>query len=275
MARVEVCQMAMSSSHLPAHLSPDDAALLAAYVKQRDQAKLGALFQRHADAAYRVAWRVCGNSADAEDAVQAAFLQVVQQASQFRGGATVRGWIMSIVINCCRMRQRHDSQRRKREELHPAPHYISAGGAVDESAQNRELASAAIGAVKRLPEHYRLPVWLHYVEGLSYQEAASALTAKEKTVREQARRGIEQIREALLSAGFTASLAAVPQVLAAVHLPAAPLALKTALSTLAMSSAGKSSALAAVSKGNVVLAGKAPPRPRPPPLSSPAWAHWR
>jgi len=146
MASVEACYKAMSASPLQPQNTADDATLLDRYLKTGDKTQLGILFRQHADSAYRIALRVCGNSADAEDAVQAAFLQVLQRAPQYRGNSTGRGWIMSIGINCCRMEHRKDSQRRRREEEHASQAALSVDGG-DEVSQNSELASAAISVV--------------------------------------------------------------------------------------------------------------------------------
>src|SRR5207253_54721 len=59
-------------------LDSDDATLLQQYIANGDREAIDMLFRRHADSAYRTALRCCGNSADAEDAVQAAFLEVLQ-----------------------------------------------------------------------------------------------------------------------------------------------------------------------------------------------------
>ena len=56
----------------------EDAALLRAFCERGDRQAMNALFARHADAAYRTALRLCRNAADAEDAVQTAFIEVLR-----------------------------------------------------------------------------------------------------------------------------------------------------------------------------------------------------
>lgn len=224
---------------IPTEPAADDAVLLRRYSDQGDAEALDALFRRHSDAAYRVALRCCQNSNDAEDAVQTAFLKILRDARQFQGKASVRGWIMSIVVNSCRMKNREEAQRRKREESAAAP---SAPPEAGLAAVTAEEVAAALKTVQTLPDLYRMPVWLHYVEGYGYDEVAEALEIKEKTVREQARRGLEQVRQAMAAAGFAAGAAAVPELLSKAVLPAAPAALVASFKGLIAAGAAKAAA---------------------------------
>ena len=84
----------------------DDAALLRAYSERGDRQAMNALFARHADSAYRVALRCSRNAADAEDAVQTAFIEVLRHAAQYRGESAVRAWIFGFVVNATRHKAR-------------------------------------------------------------------------------------------------------------------------------------------------------------------------
>src|SRR5687768_5565035 len=142
----------------------EDAALLRAYSERGDRRAMNVLFARHADAAYRVALRCCRNAADAEDAVQSAFIEVLRHSAKYRGESAVRAWIFGFVVNACRHKAREEGRRAAREEK-----AASSGEAHD---PERELQETVRTAVQRLPEHYRLPVWLHYCEGLTSGEVA-------------------------------------------------------------------------------------------------------
>src|SRR5437870_4299984 len=94
---------------------PDsDEILLQRYFVQKDQNAMEQLFIRHAGGAYRIALRELGNAADAEEAVQTAFLNVLARGNQHV--TQVRGWIMGIVVNACRDRIKGDARRRSRED---------------------------------------------------------------------------------------------------------------------------------------------------------------
>jgi RNA polymerase sigma-70 factor (ECF subfamily) len=213
----------------------DDAVLLRQFVERRDREAIGALFQRHADALYRVAWRYTGNAADAEDVVQSAFIQVLRKPEQYRGESSVRAWIMGIVVNVTRMKCRGESRRRDREERVMAADPAGANASPDAAPgtlDNRELQSALLRAVETLPERYRMPVWLHYLEGFVFKDVATALNMPEKTVRSQIRRALIRLRRAPAVAPYSLGILGLAAALASVPAQAAPLALKASIPAL-------------------------------------------
>jgi RNA polymerase sigma-70 factor (ECF subfamily) len=220
----------------------EDAALLARYVERDDRPAMGILFARHADGAYRLALRVCGNAADAEDAVQVAFIEVLRHAAKYRGASSVRSWIFGFVVNSCRHKAREEGRRAAREER------AAMGEAAP--AEDRELQSAVRSAVQGLDDPYRVPVWLHYCEGLSSGEVADSLGLSENTVRSQLSRGVERLRGALAGAGVAAGAAAITTALGAVAVESAPASLTASLSAIATNAAP-----AAVSGGALAKAG--------------------
>src|SRR4051812_46489499 len=89
------------------HDGPSDESLLERFADDGDRAALDALISRHLEAAYRLALRIVGNPADAEDAVQTAFVRMMRHARTRRSGSLVRPWLSAIVVNACRtQRQR-------------------------------------------------------------------------------------------------------------------------------------------------------------------------
>src|SRR5262249_46134111 len=92
-----------------------DAELVRRYVAAGDADAMGELFARHADAAFRLALRFAGRTADAEDAVQTAFLDILKHAGSFRTQASARAWIMGFIVNACRHQARGNIRRETRE----------------------------------------------------------------------------------------------------------------------------------------------------------------
>src|SRR5437899_2012235 len=119
MSVLELCVDAMKPGTLSRE-DVDDAQLLQQYVRAGDAEAIDLLFRRYADSAFRVAMRCCGNSADAEDAVQTAFLEVLRHAAQYQSKFSFRGWMMSIVINACRKKIRAEASLRQREQTSSA-----------------------------------------------------------------------------------------------------------------------------------------------------------
>ncbi len=228
---------------------PEEAVLVRRFVEQGDRPAMGALFARHADAAYRTALRLCRNSADAEDAVQAAFIEVLRQAAKYRGESAVKTWVLGFVVNACRHKAREEARRDAREERAARGEAALAG--------ERELQEAVRSAVRELPDHYRAPVWLHYCEGLTSGEVAQALGEPENTVRSQLSRGVDELRASLATAGLCLSVAALGAALAASAAETAPATLTASLGALAASAApaaARVGVLAKVAAGAVATA---------------------
>lgn len=207
----------------------EDLALIRRYVDQDDRDALGLLFQRHSELAFRMAVRVMRNPSEAEDAVQATFVQIVRDIRHYRGGQGVRTWITKAVMGTCHKIIRGAVRRRDREERQAPAEGDPAGsrGLAD------ELAERVKQALDGLPEHYRLPVWLHYYEGMPFEEVADVVAAPEGTVRSQASRGIEMLRQHLARAGVSVSAVALLDALPSMPAEAAPSSLLGSVSEIA------------------------------------------
>jgi RNA polymerase sigma factor (sigma-70 family) len=179
----------------------DDRALFERYRAHGDREALGILFARHASTAFQVARRFLDHTTDAEDAVQAGFVQVMTKAHQYRGEATVRAWILAIVANVCRMSVRSRQRRLRREKV------LSTDIAAPAAEQN--ISTAANEALQRLPDRYRLPITLRFIGGLTADEIAGALHLPLTTVRSQLDRGVERLRRMLAANGVTVGATAL------------------------------------------------------------------
>lgn len=199
---MEVDPIGNEASNVAQASGDDDLALLRGFSERGDRAALGALFSRHADAAYRFALRLTRRPADAEDVLQSAFLEVFRHASSFRGRASVRTWILGFVLHVSRNKAREESRRKARQEKAAAQ---AATSAVP-TTLDPEMADRLRRAVDDLPEHYRAPLWLHYGEGFSTDEVANVLDLSPDTVRKQLSRGIDRLKNDLLPYGAAMSV---------------------------------------------------------------------
>jgi RNA polymerase sigma-70 factor (ECF subfamily) len=197
-----------------AHRQADpDAAAVAAWVERGDRAALQEVFERHADAALRLAASRLGNRSDAEDAVQHAFIGVMRGARSYRPEAgTVRGYILAAVVNACAEQRRSEGARRARELIVRA--------AEEAAPRDPDLADALREALARLPEHQRQPVELRYLAGLEFPEIAAALGRNERTVRGQVTRGLDSLREICPKLGVRIGPAAFVAALGSLASPA-------------------------------------------------------
>jgi RNA polymerase sigma factor (sigma-70 family) len=155
------------------------------------------IVREHSARVYRLAYRLTGNSHDAEDLTQEVFVRVFRSLSSYTPG-TFEGWLHRITTNLfldmARRRQRirfeglgdDTAQRLRGDEPTPAQ-------AFDE----RHLDGDIQAALKALAPEYRAAVVLCDIEGLSYEEIADTLGVKLGTVRSRIHRGRAQLRTAL------------------------------------------------------------------------------
>jgi RNA polymerase sigma-70 factor (ECF subfamily) len=134
--------------------------------------------------AYRTAWLILRNRADAEEAVQEAFLRAWRFRESARD-ADARPWLYRVLVNTCCSRLRHEMAARARTAvaIDGLDGMAWEGVGPDESAQRAELGVAVTAAVATLPEHLRIPVVLRYYAGLSEREVATAIGRRPGTVK--------------------------------------------------------------------------------------------
>ena len=145
-----------------------------------------------------IAWRMLGNSDDAQDAAQEVYLRVFKYLARFRTGEDFRGWLYRITINVC-----HDLARRKRtmttrlSEIDFAEEHAE----VEDPAadpETRTLHQQQLALVRRalhvLSTKERAALVLRDLEGLSTEEVARALGSRPVTVRSQVSSARAKIR---------------------------------------------------------------------------------
>jgi RNA polymerase sigma factor (sigma-70 family) len=195
----------------PADDGASDAHLIRRLAGDRDQAAFEALVRRHGPAVLRACRRVVGDGPDAEDAFQTTFLVLWRDAGRVRRGQSVGSWLYGVAhrIAC---QARSDAARRRRREHRVAA--ATAGHADPPDLSWREACAILHEEMNHLPDRYRLPLLLCYLEGKSRDEAAQALGWSPGTVKGRLERGRERLRRRLtrrgveLSAGLLATLAA-------------------------------------------------------------------
>jgi RNA polymerase sigma-70 factor, ECF subfamily len=186
-----------------------DGDLVAAAVAGSDSA-FTALVRRHAGAVYRVALRMTGNPADAEEVLQETFVQVHRKLDGFRGEARFSTWLYSIAVRAALMRRRAAGSRpveRPLDDYLPrfdeSGTYVrldvdySAAARADQVVERRQLARAALGFVAELPELYRAPFVLRDLEELDTEETAALLGIEVAAVRQRLHRARLMLRARL------------------------------------------------------------------------------
>ena len=153
--------------------------------------------REHSARVYRLAYRLTGNSHDAEDLTQEVFVRVFRSLSSYTPG-TFEGWLHRITTNLFLDMARR-KQRIRFEGLGDDTAARLGDGARSpaDAFDDRHLDSDIQAALKGLAPEYRAAVILCDIEGLSYEEIAAALGIKLGTVRSRIHRGRAQLRAAL------------------------------------------------------------------------------
>src|SRR5438552_12312525 len=101
----------MKGSNRSVEGRPLDDTALVERARNGDVNAYEALVQQYQELAFRVAYQVTGNAADAEDAAQEAFVNAYYALGRFRAGAPLKTWMCRIVVNKARNRRTSDQRR--------------------------------------------------------------------------------------------------------------------------------------------------------------------
>jgi RNA polymerase sigma-70 factor (ECF subfamily) len=174
-------------------------------VQRADARALEVLYERHATAAFSLAYRMLGTRAAAEDVVQEAFLSVWRSGGRYdRARGSVRTWTLGIVhnraIDTLRRTTVHD-RRRAIDET--AAERLEAGENTEVEVARRDEARAVRSALESLPREQGRVIELAYFGGYSHSEIAEMLDAPLGTVKGRMRLGLEKMQSALAAQGAT------------------------------------------------------------------------
>ena len=177
---------------------PLDEAGLVERARRGDLDAWETIVRRYQGLAFRTAYLLAGNAADAEEAAQDGFVKAYRALGRFRRGAPLRPWLLRIVANEARNRRRSAS-RRERLALRAA-HQDRPGDAVpspEAALLARESHERLLAAVEALPEEHRDAVACRYLLELSEEETAAALGIRKGTVKSRLSRALARLRETL------------------------------------------------------------------------------
>lgn len=152
--------------------------------KAGDLAAFEQLMRQHERLVWRVAIRVLGNEADAEDVAQEVFLRLHRSLQQFDESQAFAPWLYRMTVNLCLDHRR----RLSRHSLEPLDGHeeLGSGSAGPEETLSREERKQALQAgLATLPAKERAALVLRDIEGLSTEQVAEALGSSATTVRSQ------------------------------------------------------------------------------------------
>lgn len=135
------------------------------------------------DKMYRIAWTILHHDEDCRDAMQEAAMRAWAKRHTLRDARFFSTWLIRILINEAYVIRR---KRRRNLSLPDASACVS-------NAPDEELSLA----LQRLPEQLRLPLVMHALEGMSYEEIGKVLHLPHSTIAGRIRRGKQQLRKEL------------------------------------------------------------------------------
>ncbi len=151
------------------------------------------LYNRHVDRIYRLAYRLAGDEALAQEFTQETFIRAFDRLGQFRGEAAFSTWVhaiaRSVVFNGLRKVRRRESREVGLKE--------TVNMAVTQRHVDPDLKERLAAAIDGLPLGYRTVFVMHDIEGYTHEEIGAALGVQTGTSKGQLSRARAKLRESL------------------------------------------------------------------------------
>ncbi|HEV2442712.1 MAG TPA: RNA polymerase sigma factor [Steroidobacteraceae bacterium] len=195
--------MTVAELTCPAAEAEDDASVVRR-ILGGDGTAFALLMRRFNRRLYRVARAIVGDDAEAEDALQEAYINAYRCLRQFRGDSSLATWLSRLVVNECLGRMRRSARRQNvipmshsagDHEIEAAP--SDEAGSPDAAADRAQMRAILERRIDALPEAFRTVFVLRSVEELSVEETAECLGIPAETVRSRHFRAKGLLREAL------------------------------------------------------------------------------
>ena len=168
--------------------------------RQGDETAFASLVEQYQDRVYRLALRMCGNSHDAEEAAQEAFVAAWRGLPAFRGESRFSSWLYQLTSNAAidllRREKRHRGNVPIEEEILPLSEDIP-----QQSAENAELRRSLQTALMALTPEHREIFLLRQMQQMSYEEIGGILGLESGTVKSRLNRAKKQLPQILLQQG--------------------------------------------------------------------------
>jgi RNA polymerase sigma factor (sigma-70 family) len=195
-------QLLLSSFQTSVDTVLTDGQLLDRFLHERDEAAFASLVQRHAAMVLAVARKVLHDTHDCEDVFQATFLVLAKKAAAIRRRRALGGWLYQVAFRLA-LKAKDDKTRRQIRERK----VVEMAQTVDESrpVECDELREVLAQELSGLPEKYRAPMVLHYLEGRTKNETAHQLGWSSGTVSGRLARARKLLKSRLVKRGFTLS----------------------------------------------------------------------
>ena len=173
---------------------PQNERELALRAQRGDARAYEELVRPHQEIAFRVAYVITRNAADAEDATQDGLVKAWRALGRFRTSEPVRPWLLQIVANEARNRRR-SAGRREQLALRAANVSGEAAPSPEDATLDADERARLLAAFEQLPADAREVLACRYLLQLSEEETAAALDVARGTVKSRSARALERLRE--------------------------------------------------------------------------------
>ena len=183
---------------LPARVP--DLALLRRYVADGDQAAFRTIFRRHERVVLVTCQRVLGDPHLAQEASQATFMILARKAALLDGRKPLAAWLCKVAFRAAlRLRAALANRRRRERETARLSAVVFPLSA---DLESKEIFQALTEELHRLPEKYRRPLVLCYLDGRTHGEAAQEIGLPRGSMAKRIHEGLLRLRERLVNRGF-------------------------------------------------------------------------
>jgi RNA polymerase sigma factor (sigma-70 family) len=189
----------------PAPQEATDGQLLRSFVARRDEAAFAELVRRHGPLVLGVCRRLIADTHDAEDAFQATFLVLVRRATALEHCTSLGPWLYGVARRTAL--QARTTARRRRARLMEIFDMAAPEAAI--ALDDNELRQLLEEELDGLPEKYRAPLVLCYLQGQTHQQAARALGRPAGSMSRHVGRALELLRGRLVRRGVALSAGAL------------------------------------------------------------------
>ena len=181
-----------------------DGDLLLRYAQERDESAFAEIVRRNGALVLRACRSVLGEATAAEDAFQATFLVLVRKAVRLARPGSLAGWLHATAVRIARGARRASARTRRREITREGLRAVP-----PDDLTWREIREVVDAELAALPEKYRVPLVLCYLQEMSYADAARRAGCSTGVLRGRLERGKEQLRKRLARYGLPLALPAL------------------------------------------------------------------
>ncbi len=152
----------------------------------RSETELTAIYRRHCKTVWNLCCTLLRHPQDAEDAMQEVFLRTGLSGKVFRDAEHEKAWLITVTKNVCR----DELKKAHRRE-------VSLEDVNTDAPSSPQETSGVLAAVRSLPEHYRIAIYLYYYEGYPSAQIAKLTGKPDATIRTYLRRGRTLLKKQL------------------------------------------------------------------------------